>query len=66
MLTAKRENLYLQEKSSPLGINTKTAELSDFIAIHVFPYWNNIPVESALNYLQGEYGLMENSSLKKK
>lgn len=23
----------------------KLAELSDFIAIHVFPYWNNVPVE---------------------
>ncbi len=37
----------------------KLAELSDFIAIHVFPYWNNVPVENALDYLQGEYGLME-------
>lgn len=37
----------------------KLAELSDFIAIHVFPYWNNVPVESAIDYLQGEYGLME-------
>lgn len=23
----------------------KLAELSDFIAIHVFPYWNNVPVD---------------------
>lgn len=26
----------------------KLAELSDFIAIHVFPYWNNVPIENAI------------------
>ena len=38
----------------------KLAELSDFIAIHVFPYWNNVPIEKAIGYLEGEYNLMEN------
>ena len=37
----------------------KLADLSDFIAIHIFPYWNNIPIEHAFEYLQGEYHLME-------
>lgn len=37
----------------------KLAELSDFIAIHVFPYWNNVPIENAIWYLEGEYSLME-------
>lgn len=36
----------------------KLAELSDFIAIHVFPYWNNIPVEKAVKYLEGDYDFM--------
>ena len=39
----------------------KLAELSDFIAIHVFPYWNNIPIDKALSYLDGEYDFMEKS-----
>lgn len=30
----------------------KLSELSDFIAIHVFPYWNNIPIERAIPYLE--------------
>jgi exo-beta-1,3-glucanase (GH17 family) len=39
----------------------KLGELSDFIAIHVFPYWNNVPIDKALSYLDGEYDFMEKS-----
>ncbi len=37
----------------------KLSELSDFIAIHVFPYWNNIPIEKSVEYLEGDYNFME-------
>ncbi|MBP7823055.1 glycosyltransferase [Candidatus Gracilibacteria bacterium] len=33
-------------------------DLSDFIAVHIFPYWNNVPIDGALNFLEGEYRLM--------
>lgn len=43
----------------------KLAELSDFIAIHVFPYWNNVPLDKSIGYLEGEYALMKNLFPKK-
>jgi cellulose synthase/poly-beta-1,6-N-acetylglucosamine synthase-like glycosyltransferase len=39
----------------------KLSELSDFIAIHVFPYWNNIHINDAVNYLDGEFKFMVDS-----
>jgi cellulose synthase/poly-beta-1,6-N-acetylglucosamine synthase-like glycosyltransferase len=39
----------------------KLAELTDFVAIHVFPYWNNITITDAVKYLEGEYSFMETS-----
>jgi len=37
----------------------KLAELSDFIAVHIFPYWNNIPIEKSILYLEGDYNFIE-------
>ncbi|MCB9806499.1 hypothetical protein H6768_01090 [Candidatus Peribacteria bacterium] len=37
----------------------KLAELSDFIAIHIFPYWNNIPIERSVEYLEGDFNFMK-------
>jgi glucan 1,3-beta-glucosidase len=39
----------------------KLSELTDFIAIHVFPYWNNVPIADAISYLDGDYSFMEKS-----
>lgn len=46
------------EIASTWNDERKLAELSDFIAIHIFPYWNNIPLERSIPYLEGDYNFM--------
>jgi exo-beta-1,3-glucanase (GH17 family) len=33
----------------------RLAEHADFIAIHIFPFWNNVPLIHSLEYMVGEY-----------
>jgi exo-beta-1,3-glucanase (GH17 family)/cellulose synthase/poly-beta-1,6-N-acetylglucosamine synthase-like glycosyltransferase len=46
------------EIASTWNEERKLAELSDFIAIHIFPYWNNIPLDRSIDYLEGDYNFM--------
>ena len=65
---------YLQEARKRLHTPVSTAEPwdfwinnpdfvqhVDFIAIHVLPYWNEVPIEEAVDYVVGKYNAVRNA-----